>query len=194
MTGVQTCALPISPPESVHDVAVSLPAESWTEVCWRVGTKGPLKSRFIALRAQPSHGYREGRITENVQWLLIEWPLGAKDPEKYWLSNLSEDTELTELVYWAKMRRQVEQNYQELKDELGLDHYEGRSWLGWHHHVTLTMIAFDFLILEGFRVKKNLWVWLDPPTSETGNPADSPGMPWFLSDVRPKDTSTNLTK
>jgi len=175
------------PPESVHDVAFSLSTESWTEVCWRIGTKGPLKSRFTALRVQPSHGYREGKVTEGVQWLLIEWPPGAKDPEKYWLSNLSEDAELIELVYWAKQRRQVEQNYQELKDELGLDHFEGRSWLGWHHHVTLTMIAFDFLILEGLRVKKNFWVWLDPATSETGNPANSPGLPRFLSDVRPQD-------
>ena len=138
------------PPELVHDVAMSLPAESWTEVCWREGTKGPLKSRFAALRVQPSHGHRQGEITEKVQWLLVEWPPGAMGPEKYWFSNFSEDTPLTELVWWAKIRWQVEQNYQQLKDELGLDHFEGRLWLGWHHHVTLTMIAFDFLVLGQF--------------------------------------------
>ncbi len=182
------------PPDSVHNVAINLPAESWTEVNWRVGTKGPLKSRFAALRVQPTHGHREGKITENAQWLLIEWPSGAEAPEKYWFSNLPESAVLVELVYWAKMRRQIEQSYQELKDELGLDHFEGRSWLGWHHHVTFTMIAFDFLTLEGFRVKKNYWVWLDPPASETGNPDNSHGPPWLLPNVPSKNSSTNLTK
>lgn len=182
------------PPEPVHAVAMNLPAESWTVVCWREGTKGFLKSRFAALRVQPSHGHRQGEVAEEARWLLIEWPLDVPEPEKYWLSNLPENTGLTELVSWAKIRWQIEQNYQQLKDELGLDHFEGRSWLGWHHHVTLAMIAFGFLVLEGFRAKKNFWVWLDPATSETGDPDDSSRPPWILSNVRQKDPGTNLTK
>ncbi len=182
------------PPRPVFDVALNLPAESWIKVCWREGTKGPLTSRFAAIRVRPSHGHRDGDVKEKTQWLLIEWPAGASEPEKYWLSNLAEDAKLVDIVSWAKMRWWVEQNYLQLKDELGLDHFEGRSWLGWHHHVTLTMVAFDFLVLEGFRSKKNFWVWLDPATSETGDPDDSLGPLWVLSIVRPRDSRTDLTK
>lgn len=77
-------------------------------------------------------------------------------PTKLWLSNLPEEATLRGLVYWAKTRWWVEQNYQQLKNELGLDHFEGRFWAGWHYHATLTLIAFDFLVLEGFRSKKLL--------------------------------------
>ena len=83
------------------------------------------------------------------------------------------------LVAIAKSRWWIEHSYRELKDELGLDHFEGRSWRGWHHHVTLTMMAFDFLVLEGFRVKKNYWV--DPPTSQTRTTASDHDTPWLLS-------------
>jgi len=141
----------------------------WYEITWREGTKGALRSRFAATRVQPSHGHVRGKVTEPVCWLLIEWPSGTAEPTKYWLSNLPETDAWEELVSWAKLRWWIEQNYQQLKDELGLDHFEGRSWLGWHHHVTLTMMAFDFLVLEGFRAKKNYWV--DPPTCPKRNTA-----------------------
>jgi SRSO17 transposase len=91
---------------------------------------------------------------------------------------LPETIGLQELVYWAKIRWWVEQNYQQLKDELGLDHFEGRSWAGWRHHVTLTMMAFDFLVLEGFRAKKNYWV--DPPTRQKGTPTYAHKEAWLL--------------
>lgn len=149
-------------PLKVWELAQHLAAAAWCEVTWREGTKGPMRSRFAASRVQPSHGHVHGKVTEPVCWLLIEWPSEVSEPTKYWLSNLPETASLQELVYWAKLRWWIEQNYQQLKDELGLDHFEGRSWVGWHHHVTLTMIAFDFLVLEGFRSKKNYWV--DPPT------------------------------
>ena len=168
-------------PESVREVARDLPAEAWSDVVWREGTKGPLRGRFAAIRVQPSHGHCQGKVTEPLQWLLVEWPQGELQPTKYWLSNLPEETTVRDLVYWAKIRWWVEQNYQQLKDDIGLDHFEGRSWGGWHRHVTLAMVAFDFLVLEGFRSKKNFWV--DPPTRQTRTSTGSHGAPWVLPNV-----------
>jgi SRSO17 transposase len=168
--------------ETAAAIAKSLAQDAWSDIVWREGTKGPMRGRFAAIRVQPSHGYAKGGEMEPVSWLLIEWPADAKEPTKYWLSNLPEDTPLRELVYWAKIRWWVEQNYQQLKDELGLDHFEGRSYTGWHHHVTLTMIAFGFLVMEGFRNKKNYWV--DPPSCKEGVAADTAHPPWLLSHVR----------
>lgn len=168
-------------PLKVSEVARGLAETAWQEISWREGTKGPLRGRFAALRVQPAHGYYQGKVTEPVGWLLIEWPPGADAPEKFWFSNLPENTDLQELVYWAKIRWYVEQNYQQLKDELGLDHFEGRSWDGWHRHVTLTMTAFDFLVLEGFRAKKNFWVDLAP--GQAGTTAHDFSATWFLPEL-----------
>lgn len=168
-------------PQSVLEVAKGLPVEHWCEVTWREGTKGPLTSRFCATRVQPSHGHAHGQVTEPMQWLLVEWPSDQPKPTKYWLSTLAPETPLRELVSFAKIRWWVEQNYQQLKQEVALDHFEGRSWIGWHHHVTLAMMAFDFLVLEGFRRKKNFWV--DPPTCQARAAADSHRPPWILSTV-----------
>lgn len=132
-------------PEHVMDVAKALAAEVWFEVSWREETKGQMRGRFASIRAQPAHGHTQGTTTEPMQWLLMEWPPDAAEPTKFWSSNLPEDTSLKDLVYWSKIRWWLEQNYQQLKDELGLDDFEARSWAGWHHHVTLTMIAFGFL-------------------------------------------------
>ena len=107
-----------------------------------------MQSRFAALRVHPSKGYHEGKPLRPQEWLLIEWPEGQDKPEHYWLSTLPESTSLVDLVHQAKWRWHIEQDYQQLKDELGLDHFEGRSWIGWHRHVTMTMVAFGFLILE----------------------------------------------
>jgi len=166
-------------PVKVGELAQRLPEEVWRKITWRQGSKGPLTSRFAALRVQPAPEHWKGKVTEPVCWLLVEWPPAEAGPAKYWFANLPEQTDLSRLVYWAKMRWWVEQNYQQLKTELGLDHFEGRSWRGWHHHVTLTMMAFDFLVLEGFRVKKNYWV--DPPTSQTRTTASDHDTPWLLS-------------
>lgn len=168
--------------ETSAGIAKSLPEDAWSDIVWREGTKGPMQGRFAAIRVRPSHAYADGADLEPVIWLLIEWPTDAKEPTKYWLSNLSDEASLRELVYWAKIRWWVEQNYQQLKGELGLDHFEGRSYNGWHHHVTLTMIAFGFLVMEGFRVKKNYWV--DPPSSKEGTAEDTVDPPWLLPDVR----------
>lgn len=166
----RTRIIDLPQPESAMVIAKRLPTSSWQDVTWRQGSKGPLTSRFAAVRAQPSHGHAHGYVTESPGWLLIEWPTNSEQPTKFWVSNLREDTPLRELVYWAKLRWWVEQNYQQLKDNLGLDHFEGRTWTGWHHHVTLTMMAFDFLSLETLRAKKNFWV--DPAASTQGNRED----------------------
>ena len=115
-----------------------------------------MTGRFACLRVQPSHGRAEGKVEHPVVWLLVEWPPEAEKPTKFWLSNLDADTTLPELVRLAKIRWSVEQNYQQMKEELGLDLYEVRSSRGWHHQVTLTMIAFCFLVAESLLHKKLL--------------------------------------
>ena len=104
---------------------------------------------------QPAHGQVRDEPELAPVWLLIEWPREAEAPTKYWFSNLPEGVSLRRLVRWAKLRWRVEQNYQQLKEELGFDHYEGRGWQGWHHHVTLVCLAYAFLLLERQRLKKN---------------------------------------
>ncbi len=142
-------------PQALSAWAATLPAERWRTVTWRQGRRGPQRSRFAACRVQPAHGYHQGRPEREVVWVLIEWPAEAEAPTKYWFSNLPEGVPLRRLVRLAKLRWRVEQNYQQLKEELGLDHYEGRGWQGWHHHVTLVCLAYAFLLLERQRLKKN---------------------------------------
>jgi len=132
---------------SVKELALSLPTWKWKTVCWRKGTKKKLVSRFAAIRVDPGAGQREKSIPQLRQWLLIEWPKGVDNPTKYWFSSMNAQTKIRRLVELAKARYLVEQNYQQQKDELGLDHFEGRSWLGWHHHVSMNMVAFGFLLL-----------------------------------------------
>lgn len=150
----------VGPPLRVIQVSQSWPQAFWQRVTWREGSKGPMTSRFAAVRVLPSHSYQHGGAREAPMWLLAEWPAAETTPTKFWLSNLPEDTSLLSLVHLAKIRWWIEQGYQQLKDELGLDHYEGRSWQGWHHHVTMTMLAFAFLTLEALYVKKNFWTAL----------------------------------
>jgi SRSO17 transposase len=152
--------LEVSAPMSVAEVSHSWPHERWQRVTWREGTKGPMTSRFAAARVLPSHSYQHSGPKEEILWLLVEWPEDEAAPTKFWLANLPEDTSLLALVRLAKIRWWIEQGYQQLKDELGLDHYEGRSWQGWHHHVTMSMLAFGFLALESLHIKKNFWTAL----------------------------------
>ena len=147
-------------PTSAQDAAVQ--AKGWKRIRWRQGTKGWLESRFVAFRVQPSHGFVRGQPPHKEVWLLIEWPESEKEPTKYFLCDLPASYTLRRLVRLAKCRWKIEQDYQQLKEELGLDHYEGRSWIGWHHHTTLVMLAHAFLTLEMLRSKKNFWV--DPAT------------------------------
>ena len=142
-------------PRALRDLAAALPAESWRTLTWRQGSQGPQRGRFAACRVQHAHGHVRDRPELPPVWLLIEWPAEAEAPAKYWFSNLPEEISLRRLVRLAKLRWRVEQNYQQLKEELGLDHYEGRGWPGWHHHVTLVCLAYAFLLLERQRHKKN---------------------------------------
>jgi len=142
-------------PQAVSQLAITLPPDRWRTVTWRQGSRGPQQSRFAACRVQPAHGHAHDRPELPRVWLLIEWPREVEAPSKYWFSNLPEGLSLRRLVQLAKLRWRVEQNYQQLKEELGLDHYEGRGWQGWHHHVTLVCMAYAFLLLERERNKKN---------------------------------------
>lgn len=132
---------------SVKEVALGLPARAWRTIRWREGTNDWLSSRFARVRVHVGHRHqRAGEPSE--EWLLIEWPEGEKEPTKYWLSTLAPDLTLRDLVDIAKLRWRIERDYQELKQEVGLGHYEGRGWRGFHHHATLCIAAYGFLISE----------------------------------------------
>jgi SRSO17 transposase len=135
-------------PVSVKNLALSLPRRAWRTVTWREGSRTALTSRFAARRLRPAH--RDTLRTEPwpEEWLLIEWPKGAEEPSKYWLSNLPPTTALKTLVHTAKARWVIERDYQELKQEIGLGHYEGRGWRGFHHHASLCIAAYGFLVAE----------------------------------------------
>jgi SRSO17 transposase len=125
------------------------------KVTWREGTKGKMTSRFAAWRVRPAHRLSAGKEPLSACWLLVEWPQDAQHPAKFFFSNLPERASLKRLVATAKSRWWIEHSYRELKDELGLDHFEGRSWRGWHHHVVLVLLAYAFLQqVRRQRVKK----------------------------------------
>ena len=137
-------------------LAVAVGQRACTELIWRRGSKGLQRGRFLALRVRPAGvtPRRQARAAGTelpACWLLVEWPAGKATPVKYWLSNLPEATPIVELVRLARLRWRVEQDYRELKGALGLDHFEGRGWPGWHHHVTLVSVAHGFLVLERLR-------------------------------------------
>ncbi len=135
-------------PVSVKELAVGLPARAWRTITWREGTAEPLASRFARLRIRPAH--RDYNLAEprSQEWLLIEWPKGEAEPIKYWFSTLPEKIGFRHMVDLAKLRWRIERDYQELKQEIGLGHFEGRGWRGFHHHATLCIAAYGFLISE----------------------------------------------
>ena len=138
-------------PVSVKQLAISLPPASLRQLTWREGAERKLQSRFAAVRVRPAHRDYEMAEPRAEEWLLIEWPKGEAEPAKYWLSTLPVATKLKELVKMAKHRWIIERDYQELKQELGLGHYEGRGWRGFHHHATLCVAAYGFLVAERSR-------------------------------------------
>jgi SRSO17 transposase len=150
----------LPPTRSLGQIATDLPSQSWKKITWREGTKGPLSSRFGRVIVWMAGGLMQGKTMKvSSEELLIEWPEGADEPRKYWLSSLPPHrTSFRGLVRKAKGRFRVDQDYEEMKGEVGLDHFEGRSWQGWHHHVTLVTLAYAFLMLERMGHKKNFWI------------------------------------
>jgi len=165
-------------PIAVKQLALGLPFSAWKEVAWRHGSQETLRSRFAVIRVRPAH--RDYKRTEPhpEEWLLIEWPKKESEPTKYWLSTLPKKNSLKSLVKIAKHRWIIERDYEELKQELGLGHYEGRGWRGFHHHATLCIAAYGFLISERNRFS---------PSARIGNlglPAPHPP-----PDFRPRGSS-----
>ena len=141
--GEATCEVVTVPgAQSAAAIAASAPESAWESVTWATGTDGPLRGRFCALQVRPTRGRGD-------RWLLCE--RSATDERKYYLLHLPITATLTELVALARSRWPIEQQYRELKDDLGLDHFEGRTYQGWHHHVVLTAVAFTFLQIERAR-------------------------------------------
>jgi SRSO17 transposase len=149
-------------PVSVKALALDLPASSWQTISWREGSAGALTSRFARVRVRAAHRDDWRAEPRDEEWLLIEWPEGEVEPAKYWLATLPPDIPFDRLVDLAKLRWRIERDYQELKQELGLGHYEGRGWRGFHHHATLCIAAYAFLIAERARI----------PPSAAGEAAD----------------------
>ena len=139
-------------PVSATELALGLPKTEWHSIRWRGGTKGDMRSRFARVRVRAAHRDYWRSEPRPEEWLLIEWPTGEKGPTKFWLSNVSPDATFTDLVHLAKARWRIERDYQELKDEIGIDHYEGRGWVGFHHHGALCIAAYAFLVAERARL------------------------------------------
>jgi SRSO17 transposase len=144
-------------PLAAEALAAGLPAGAWRSVTWREGTSGPLAPRFAAVRVRPAHD--DFRLSEPraEEWFLAEWPEGEDEPTKYWLSTLPEATSLEDLVATARLRWRVERDFEELKQELGLGHFEGRGWRGFHHHASLCIAAYAFLVAERCRFSPPGW-------------------------------------
>jgi SRSO17 transposase len=138
-------------PQSLKELAFELAPAHWQTVEWREGSNITLRSRFARVRVRAAHRDHQRTQLRSEEWLLIEWPEGHKEPMKYWLSTLAQDVSLQRMVYEAKMRWRIERDYQDLKQEVGLGHYEGRGWRGFHHHASLSIAAYGFLMEQQLR-------------------------------------------
>ena len=147
---------PRPPRVSVEALALSLPKHAWRTITWREGTNEKLQSRFARMRVRVAPIRGEARFAEET--LLIEWPEGEAKPTKFWLATVDRKMPFRRLVDLAKLRWRIERDYEDLKQEIGLGHYEGRGWRGFHHHGTLSIAAYGFLISERERI---------PPLSTT---------------------------
>jgi SRSO17 transposase len=135
-------------PVSAKQLALDLPNKAWQLVTWREGTNTELASRFAAVRVRPAHRDHQRKAARSEEWCLIGWPEGEPEPTKYFLSTLPATIHLRDLVAATKLRWRIERHYQDLKQELGLGQYEGRGWRGFHHHATLCIAAYGFLLSE----------------------------------------------
>jgi SRSO17 transposase len=168
-------------PVSVKQLATSLPSTAFHEITWREGTDRKLQSRFAAVRVRPAHRDYEKAEPHAEEWLLIEWPRNEKEPTKYWMSTLPLKTKTKALIKTAKHRWIIERDYQELKQELGLGHFEGRNWRGFHHHATLCIAAYGFLVAERNRfspcARAGHLGFVAPRPAPDFRPRGSPGPP-----------------
>lgn len=180
-------------PESLEAIARNLPQQSWQELCWREASRGSMRSRFARLTVWAAHDWHRCSKPEYVaETLLVEWPEKEPAPTKYWLlwnpqlplqlESKSAEPALSEQVAQAKGRWRIEQDYRELKEELGLDHFEGRSFIGWYHHVALCTLAFAFLReaqkhLSQQDAVKSETKKKSAPRSCSSNPAANPSAP-----------------
>ena len=165
-------------PVSAKQMALGLPRRAWRRITWREGTNTKLTSRFAAVRIRPAHRDYHRSTPRPEEWCLIEWPTGEPEPTKYFLSTLPANISRRELVNTAKLRWRIERDYQDLKQELGLGHYEGRGWRGFHHHATLCIAAYGFLISEREAIPpsapKPAIFFKEPPLPEGYRPRGSP--------------------
>jgi SRSO17 transposase len=132
---------------SVQELALGLDKKAWRTIKWREGSADWLSSRFARVRVHAGHRHQVPQC-QSEEWLLVEWPEGEAEPTKYWLSTVPKDISFHRLVDLANLRWRIERDYQELKQEVGLGHYEGRGWRGFHHHVTMCIAAYGFLVSE----------------------------------------------
>ena len=162
-------------PVTVKALALSLPASAWETIRWREGAADWLSSRYARVRVRPAH--RDEQLTQPrpEEWLLIEWPESEAEPVKYWFSTLPEAIPFADLVDVTKLRWRIERDDQDLKQEVGLGHYEGRGWRGFHHHATLCIAAYGFLVSERETI----------PPSGPGTAANLP-QPALPDDYRPR--------
>ncbi|MGQ9684653.1 MAG: IS701 family transposase [Anaerolineae bacterium] len=166
-------------PVSVRQLALSLPSATFQDITWREAGARKLRSRFAAVRIRAAHRDYEKAEPYAEEWLLIEWPRGEAEPTKYWVSTLPPTTPLRALVKIAKHRWIIERDYEELKQELGLGHFEGRNWRGFHHHATLCIAAYGFLVAERNRFSPSARVGhlelAAPRSAPDYRPRGSPG-------------------
>ncbi len=147
-------------PVQVKELARELPDSAWATISWREGSNTRLACRFALVRACCANGDGLRADPSPEEWLLIEWPEGEAEPTRFWLSTLPADIEPTELVRLTKLRWRIERDYLDLKQECGLGHYEGRGWRGFHHHISLCIAAYGFLLSQAETI----------PPSAHGNP------------------------
>ena len=167
-------------PTSVKELALGLPKSAWQNISWREGSNAPLTGRFAAVRVRCAGGNVGRARLLPEQWLLIEWPADQAEPEKYYLSTLPETTVLNDLVRTAHMRWRIERDYQDLKQDMGLGDYEGRGWRGFHHHASMSIAAYGFLMAQRLKAggassgKKNFIERKVPAVPENYIPRGSP--------------------
>lgn len=171
---------PFRKPTSLKVFAAALPADAWQTVCWRDGSRGLQRGRFAAVRVRPSNGWNVDRISPDDLrpecWVLLHWPEGEPAPTKMWMSNLSATTPLTTLVALARLRWRIERDYREGKGLAGLDHYEGRTWQGLHHHAALVALAQQFLATERLKAVRETSL-VSAPSEPQISPATSSAEP-----------------